>query len=56
MPAALSHLEMLRWNFIPIIPGGSFFSDFSSVFFFINLSFLYAVNSKTNIFKKVDNF
>ncbi len=46
----------LLTNFIPIIPGGSFFSDYSSVFFFINLSFLYAVNSKTNIFKKVDNF
>lgn len=46
----------LMTNFIPIIPGGSFFSDFASVFFFVNLSFLYAANSKTNIFKKVDNF
>ena len=43
----------LMINFIPIIPGGSFFSDFASVFFFVNLSFLYAVNSKTNIFKKL---
>ena len=46
----------LATNFIPFIPSGSFFSDFSSTFFFINLSMLYAVSSKTNIFKKIDNF
>ena len=46
----------LSTNFIPFIPSGSFFSDFSSTFFFINLSMLYAVSSKTNIFKKIDNF
>jgi O-antigen ligase len=41
--------------FIPIIPSGSFFSDFNSTFFFINLSFYYAANYETNIFKKNDN-
>ena len=36
--------------FLPLIPSGSFFSDFNITFFFINLSLLYAVNKKTNIF------
>ena len=40
--------------FIPIIPSGSFFSDFNSTFFFINLSLYFAANSETNIFKKID--
>ena len=42
-------------HFIPLIPSGSFFSDFNSTFFFLNLSLLYAVNSNTNIFKKIGN-
>jgi len=37
--------------FLPIIPTGAFFSDFSLTLFAINLSFLYASNSKTNIFQ-----
>ena len=44
--------------FLPLIPSGSFFSDFNITFFFINLSLLYAVNKKTNIFyveKKTKN-
>ena len=36
--------------FLPLLPSGSFFSDFNITFFFINLSFLYAVNQNTNIF------
>tara|TARA_Y100000992_G_scaffold250401_1_gene182381 strand:+ start:1849 stop:3117 length:1269 start_codon:yes stop_codon:yes gene_type:complete len=36
--------------FLPLLPSGSFFSDFNITFFIINLSFLYAVNEKTNIF------
>ncbi len=39
-------------NFIPIIPSGAFFSDFNITFFMVNLSLLYAVNNKTNIFEK----
>ncbi len=39
-------------NFLPILPSGSFFADFSSTFFWLNLSIMYAYNSKTNIFKK----
>ena len=38
-------------NFIPLIPSGSFFSDFNITFFMINLSIMYAVSNKTNIFE-----
>lgn len=38
-------------NFIPIIPSGSFFSDFNITFFMLNLSLMYAVSDKTNIFE-----
>ncbi len=38
-------------NFIPLIPSGSFFSDFNITFFMINLSIMYAVSDKTNIFE-----
>ena len=38
-------------NFVPIIPGGSFFSDFNITFFMLNLSLMYAVDNKTNIFE-----
>ncbi len=39
-------------NFIPILPSGSFFSDFNLTLFMINLSLMYAVNKETNIFSK----
>ena len=37
-------------NFLPLLPSGSFFSDFPSTLFWLNLSIMYACNSKTNIF------
>ncbi len=37
-------------GFIPLLPGGSFFSDFPSTLFWLNLSIMYASNPKTNIF------
>ena len=37
--------------FVPLIPGGAFFNDYVSTLFWINLSFLYAFNKDTNIFK-----
>ena len=37
-------------NFMPLIPSGSFFSDFNISLFILNLSIMYAVNKKTNIF------
>ena len=39
-------------NFLPILPSGSFFSDFNSTLFWINLSIMYACNKKTNFFQK----
>ena len=47
--------------FLPLLPSGSFFSDFNLTFFFINLSLLYAADKNTNIFfveknKKNSNF
>ena len=37
-------------NFIPLLPSGSFFSDFNITLFMLNFSVMYAVNKKTNIF------
>ena len=37
-------------NFIPLLPSGSFFSDFNLTLFMINFSIMYGVNKKTNIF------
>jgi len=42
----------LTTNFLPLIPSGSFFSDFNINLFILNLSILYAVNKKTNVFFK----
>jgi len=36
--------------FLPLLPSGSFFTDFNITLFFINLSFMYAINKSTNIF------
>ena len=38
--------------FIPILPSGSFFSDYNLTLFLLNLSILYASNPNTNIFNK----
>ena len=40
----------LATTFIPFLPSGSFFNDSNLTFFWINLSLMYAVNKKTNIF------
>ena len=36
--------------FLPLIPSGSFFSDFNITLFFLNFSLMYAINKETNIF------
>lgn len=41
-------------NFLPLIPSGAFFNDFNITFFMINLSLVYAVSNKTNIFEKLN--
>jgi len=38
--------------FVPVLPSGSFFSDYNLTLFLLNLSILYASNPKTNIFSK----
>ena len=38
--------------FIPVLPSGSFFSDFNSTIFWLNLSIMFACSKKTNIFEK----
>ena len=48
----LGCLIYLIINFLPILPSGSFFGDFNSTLFWLNLSIMYACNSETNIFKK----
>ena len=39
-------------NFIPLLPSGSFFSDFNITLFWINFSIMFACSKKTNIFAK----
>ena len=39
-------------NFTPLLPSGSFFSDFNITIFWINFSIMFACNKKTNIFAK----
>ena len=38
--------------FIPFLPSGAFFTDYSLTIFWLNLSLMYSVNTKTNIFSK----
>ena len=38
-------------GFLPILPTGSFFSDFNATLFWINFSIFFAVSKETNIFK-----
>lgn len=42
--------------FIPILPSGSFFTDFNATFFWLNFSIFYASNLETNIYKKYNTF
>tara|TARA_B100001057_G_scaffold120015_1_gene118665 strand:- start:47 stop:1198 length:1152 start_codon:yes stop_codon:yes gene_type:complete len=45
----------LIFIFLPIIPSGAFFSDFSLTLFAINLSLLYASSPKMNIFSNLND-
>ena len=49
-------LIFLITSFTPLIPSGAFFSDYNSTIFWINLSIMYSVSKKTNIFTKVNNY
>ena len=39
-------------SFIPFLPSGAFFGDYQLTIFWINLSLMYSVNKRTNIFFK----
>jgi len=39
-------------SFLPFLPSGAFFADYNLTIFWLNLSLMYAVNKKTNIFLK----
>ena len=43
-------LIFLTTLFIPFLPSGAFFSDYSLTIFWINLSIMYSINKKTNIY------
>ena len=45
----------ILYNFLPLIPSGAFFGDFNITFFMLNLSLMYAVSDKTNIFENKIN-
>jgi len=40
-------------SLLPILPSGSFFSDFNATLFWLNFSIMYACNTETNIFNKI---
>lgn len=46
----IGSLIYLLLIFLPLLPSGAFFSDFSITFFSLNVSILYATYSKMNIF------
>ena len=47
----LGCLIFLLTSFIPILPSGAFFADYNLNIFWINLSIMYAVGKKTNVYK-----
>ena len=44
-------LIFLFTTFIPLLPSGAFFGDYNLTIFWVNLSVMYAVGKKTNIYK-----
>ena len=47
----LGCLIFLLTSFIPLLPSGAFFADYNLTIFWINLSIMYAVGNKTNVFR-----
>jgi hypothetical protein len=39
-------------SFVPLLPSGSFFGDYSITLFFINFSLMFAANKSSNIFSE----
>ena len=44
-------LIFLTTSFIPFLPSGAFFTDYNLTIFWVNLSIMYAVGKKTNVYK-----
>ena len=44
-------LIFLLTSFIPFLPSGAFFADYNLTIFWINLSIMYAVGKKTNVYR-----
>ena len=47
----LGCLIFLLTSFIPFLPSGAFFADYNLTIFWINLSIMYAIGKKTNIYR-----
>ena len=47
----LGSLIFLLTLFIPFLPSGAFFADYNLTIFWINLSIMYAVGEKTNVYR-----
>ena len=47
----LGCLIFLLTSFIPFLPSGAFFADYNLTIFWLNLSIMYAVGKKTNVYK-----
>jgi O-antigen ligase len=47
----LGCLTFLLTSFIPLLPSGAFFADYNLTIFWINLSIMYSVGNKTNVFR-----
>ena len=46
----LGCLIFLITSFIPLLPSGAFFADYNLTIFWVNLSIMYAVGKKTNVY------
>ena len=48
-------LIFLTTSFIPFLPSGAFFADYNLTIFWVNLSIMYAVGKKTNVYTYKQN-
>ena len=48
-------LIFLTTSFIPFLPSGAFFADYNLTIFWVNLSIMYAVEKKTNVYTSKQN-
>ena len=46
----LGCLIFLITSFIPLLPSGAFFADYNLTIFWVNLSIMYSIGEKTNVY------